>query len=106
MDLHWLRIHDRVVYKVAVLMFHCIIDDTAPVYLKDLVHNCRSSRSLRSFEWKNLSMTRHKLSQVQNSSFGSVSPRIWNDLPFYIKAASSLTVFKKLLKITYLANLS
>ena len=57
MDLHWLCIHERVVYKVAVLMFCCIIDGTAAVYIKDLVHNCRTSRSLRSFEWKNLSTT-------------------------------------------------
>ena len=105
MDLHWLRIQERVVYKVAVLMFHCIIEDTAPVYLKNLVHHCRNSRSLRSFELMNLSTTRHKLSFVQNSSFASVGPRIWNDLPLYIKAASSLTVFKRLLK-TYLFNKS
>ena len=57
MDLHWLHIQERVVFKIAVLMFHCIIDDTAPVYLKDLVYNHRISRSLRSFEWKNLSTT-------------------------------------------------
>ena len=101
MDLHWLCIQERVVYKVAVLMFCCIIDDTTPVYLKDLVHNRRTNRSLRSYIWKNLSTTQHKLSQVQNSSFASVGLRIWNDLPLYIKAASSLTVFKKLLK-TYL----
>ena len=105
MDLCWLHIHERVVYKVAVLMFCCITDDTAPVYLKDLVHNCRTNRSLRSFEWKNLSTTHHKLSQAQNSSFASVGPRIWNDLPLYIKAASSLTVFKKCLQ-TYLFSRS
>ena len=105
MDLHWLRIQERVVYKVAVLMFHCIIEDTAPVYLKNLVHHRRNSRSLRSFELMNLSTTQHKLSFVQNSSFASVGLRIWNDLPLYIKAASSLTVFKKLLK-TYLFNKS
>ena len=101
MDLHWLHIQERVVYKVAVLMFCCIIDDTTLVYLKDLVHNHRTSRSLRSFEQKNVLTTQHKLSQVWNSSFASVGPRIWNDLPLYIKAASCLTVFKKLLK-TYL----
>ena len=105
MDLHWLCIHETVVYKVAVLVFHCIIDDIAPVYLKDLAHNRRTNRSLRSFELKNISTTGHKLSQVQKSSFASVGPRIWNDLPLYIKAASSLTVFKKLLK-TYLFSRS
>ena len=105
MDLHWLRIQERVVYKVAVLMFRCIIEDTAPVYLKNLVHHHRNSRSLRSLELINLSTTQHKLSLVQNSSFASVGPRIWNDLPLYIKTASSLTVFKKLLK-TYLFSKS
>ena len=50
MDLHWLCIHERAVYKEAVLMFCCIIDGTAPVYLKDLVHNHRTSRNLRSYE--------------------------------------------------------
>ena len=63
MDLHWLCVQERVVYKVAVLMFCCIIDDTAPVYLKDLVHNHRTSRSLRLFKWKTyqlLNINSHK----------------------------------------------
>ena len=52
MNLHWLCIQESLVYEVAVLMFHCITDYTAPVYLKDLVHNRRTSRNLRSFEQK------------------------------------------------------
>ena len=65
MDLHWLRIQERVVFKVAVLMFHCIINDTAPMYLKDLVYNHRTSWNLRSFEWKDLSTTRQTLTSAE-----------------------------------------
>ena len=45
-SLHWLRIKDKITYKIAVLMFNCI-NGFAPKYLQDLVIR-NHSRTLRS----------------------------------------------------------
>ena len=49
MDLHWLKVKERIQYKVAVMVHTCVYGD-APEYLKCLVirthnHSFRSSRS-------------------------------------------------------------
>ena len=33
MDLHWLKIEERIVYKLLILTFNNVIDRTAPLYL-------------------------------------------------------------------------
>ena len=35
-DLHWLKVNKHIIFKVAVLMYKCVIS-TAPKYLSDLV---------------------------------------------------------------------
>ena len=39
-DLHWLRINERIIFKVAVLMYRCATS-TAPQYLSNLVMKTR-----------------------------------------------------------------
>ena len=42
-ELHWLRIHDRMVFKI-VLLTHKTVNNTAPEYLCDLIRlNVKSS---------------------------------------------------------------
>ena len=36
-DLHWLRIEDRIVYTLLILTFKAFIDRTAPLYLCELI---------------------------------------------------------------------
>ena len=36
MELHWLKIEERIEYKVAVLVYKCVTK-TAPTYLQELV---------------------------------------------------------------------
>ena len=78
-NLHWLRVHECIEYKLAVLMFKCY-NGAAPKYLSDLViyeHN----RHLRSKAARWLPIPRCKLTFVQNSSFHLIGPRLWNSLP-------------------------
>ena len=35
-DLHWLKVNEHIIFKIAVLMYKCVIS-TAPKYLSDLV---------------------------------------------------------------------
>ena len=36
-SLHWLRIEQRIIYKILVLTFKAFVDHTAPMYLSELV---------------------------------------------------------------------
>ena len=103
MDLHWLKEKERIWYKVAVMVHTCVYGD-APKYLKCLVirthnHSLRSSRSSL------LPITRSQTSIAHNSSFASMGPRIWNDLPIRLSEETHINMFKHLLK-TYLFRLS
>ena len=83
-DLHWLKVHERIRYKIATLMFN-IKCKTAPMYLQELVKEkpyrraLRSTTSLSSVGQFNQPFGR--TSQVFNSSFIISGPRIWNALP-------------------------
>ena len=98
-NLHWLRIPERVDYKVAVLIFQCI-NNQAPTYLKALL-NINHNRSLRSSSSMLLPVSMSRLSIVHNSSFSIRGPRIWNELPIEVKRCSNITDFKCKLK-TYM----
>ena len=45
---HWLRIEERIVYKLLVLTFMAFIDRTAPLYLCELIEQQKSSTNTRT----------------------------------------------------------
>ena len=99
-NLHWLKIPERVDYKVAVLIFQCI-NNQALTYLKALL-NIDHNRSLRSSSSSMLlPVSMSRLSIVHNSSFSICGPRIWNELPIEVKRCSNINDFKCKLK-TYM----
>ena len=100
-NLHWLRVHECIEYKLAVLMFKCY-NGTAPKYLSDLVIY-EHTRHLRSEAARRLPILSCKLTFVQNSSFHLIGPRLWNLLPKNIQESSTLEQFKSKVK-THLFN--
>lgn len=79
--LHWLKIEERIEYKVALIVFKCL-HGLAPAYLVDLIQPCSSAgRRLRSSTTNTLQVVRMNLSLGLYSSFASVGPRVWNTLP-------------------------
>ena len=42
-DLHWLKVEERIVYKMLILTFNAFIDRTAPMYLCELIEQQKSS---------------------------------------------------------------
>ena len=78
-DLHWLKVNEHIIFKVAVLMYKCVIS-TAPKYLSDLVmkNHCRP---LCSSTIRLLPFSKYNTTLVWNSSFSSMGPRIWNGPP-------------------------
>ena len=103
-DLHWLKIPERIIYKLCLLVYKCR-NNLAPKYLSNLLPSRTSSRMLRSSQSVNIIGAYFKNSQCQWSSFSSIGPRAWNSLPTRVKTAQSLDSFKSLLK-THLFTIS
>ena len=106
-DLHWLPVKDRIIYKIAVLVFNIINNNSSPSYLRELitVYTPQTQRSLRSSQKSLLEVPRKNLKTFGERYFSNAAPEAWNKLPEYIKSSQSTAIFKKNLK-TYLFRCS
>ena len=102
-SLHWLPISQRIEYKIATLTYKSL-HQMAPVYLSQM---CRPvSQSI--FLARNRSATNGDLIPANwrtvhygQRGFYYASPKVWNNLPAYIRLQDSILSFRKELK-TYL----
>jgi len=108
MDLHWLRVPERVKFKLCVLMHRCLTG-AAPRYLTELavpVASTAARRRLRSMSSADLVMPSTRRSTIGDRAFAVAGPRAWNSLPSDIRTSTPLfDTFKKHLK-SYLFQLS
>ena len=95
-DLHWLKVNEHIIFKVALFMYICVTS-TAPKYLTNLVIKSHG-RPLCSSINGLLPVSKCNTMLVQNSSFSSMGPRIWNGLSQSIRHATSVDQSKGLLK--------
>jgi len=95
-SLHWLRIPERIQYKIAVLTYK-VLHDTAPRYLGplDRVADLHGRRALRSASSSRLMMPMFRLSTVGSRTFNVSGPRIWNGLPEDVVSAPTLSSFRR-----------
>ena len=91
--LHWLKIHDRIVFKILLLVFKSLTG-VAPSYLSELLN-------YENFSRIPVLHTPKSNSPVGDKAFVSCGPRLWNELPSHITQCESQCVFKSMLK-TYL----
>jgi len=103
-SLHWLPVHQRVAYKMAMLVHKCL-NGRAPAYLADdLCWAGRRRPGSRSADRCVLDVPR-VCSSFGDRTFAVAGPRVWNDLPQSLRDPSlSESVFGKRLK-TYLMGL-
>jgi hypothetical protein len=101
-ELHWLPILLRIDFKILTMVYKCI-NRQAPSYLCDLIKIRPERRmTLRSdTNYKMLEIPTTKRKTFAERSFSVSGPRLWNDLPSYIRSSKSISSFKKDLK-TYL----
>jgi hypothetical protein len=95
-QLHWLDVEKRIAFKVLTIMFKCA-NDSAPNLVTDLISPC-TSFSRNSLYTFNILFNR---SNYGRRAFSYYAPRLWNCLPITIRCASSIALFKSMLK-TYL----
>ncbi len=100
-SLHWLPIRARIQYKILLLAYKSQ-NNVAPVYLADLLKPYISGRTgSRSEDKKLLYQPSCKYDRYGGRAFSVCAPKLWNLLPYELKTADSLDIFKGLLK-TYL----
>ena len=94
--LHWLRIPQRIQYKILTIVFNSIHKE-APQYINELLHTYDSTYHLRSSKRTSLVIPKtHK--RAGDRSFSYIAPKLWNSLPPSLANKPSNSLFKKHLK--------
>jgi len=103
--IHWLRVPERVQYKIAVLTYK-VLHDNAPRYLGPLVAvaDLPGRRALRSASTSRL-ITAHQIVYCWQPCLSVATAQVWNSLPEVVILSSSLQSFWRQLK-THLFQLS
>ena len=106
-DLHWLPLRQRIIFKIATLMYQCL-NSLAPSYLATdciEISSMPGRRQLRSATSGQIYFPRTKTMTFGPRSFKVSGPTVWNDLPARLKDSSmSKNSFRKLLKHFYLID--
>ena len=100
MDRHWLRISDRITFKILLLVYRAATG-SAPQCLAELLRSTSSipgRASLRSSNKRTLVVPRSRTFRQADRSFHVCGPRIWNSLPTEVSLAPTIELFKPLLK--------
>jgi len=98
-QLHWLKMEQRIEYKLAVLIYRCL-HGLAPPYLTNelmCVSEIGERQCLRSASTYAL-VPRTRLLTMGDRAFPVVAARTWNSLPDSVTSAPSLSTFKRHLK--------
>ncbi len=103
-DLHWLPIRSRILFKVLVLTYRAL-EGTAPSYIQSLVKHHTPNRALRSASKLSLSIPRSNTISYGARAFSRFAPVQFNKLPESLSKSPTLSAFKSRLK-TYLFELA
>ena len=99
-DLHWLRVPQRIDYKLAVLIYRCL-HGLAPSYLSEGLQRAAdvdARRRLRSASTTALVVPPTRRSTIGDRAFPVAASRVWNSLPVAVTSSTSLPTFKRRLK--------
>ena len=98
-DLHWLPIKARIVFKICVLTYQAL-KFGKPEYIRHLLEDFHVDTTLvlrHSAECHRLNEPRCNL-KLGFRAFEKSAPRLYNKLPEHVKSSSNVKIFKKKLK--------
>ena len=97
-DLHWLPIKSRIVYKICVLTF-LALKTSQPGYLERKLHKyvLLNTQTRQSLDPHRLNQPTSS-SRIEDRAFTHCAPKWYNWLPSHIKDSESIMTFKKNLK--------
>ena len=100
-SLHWLPIDKRIQFKILLYAFK-VLNGLSPTYLNDCITIYVPLREgLRSHNDPNRLAIPKSCRRIGDSSFSTIAPKLWNELPKNIRSMTSIGTFKRELK-TYL----
>jgi hypothetical protein len=105
-DLHWLRVPERIAFRLSVLVYRCQ-HEQAPSYLADdlrRVADMDHRQRLRSASTASLLVPTTKCKTIGDRAFSVAATRAWNSLPPPVTSSPSLPVFKRRLKTELFAR--
>ena len=105
-ELHWLRVPQRIAFRLAVYAYRCQ-HGLAPPYLSaDIrrVADADSRRRLRSASTAELLVPSTNHVTIGDRAFPVAAARAWNSLPPYVTSSPSLPVFRSRLKTELFAR--
>ena len=104
MELHWLPIHHRILFKILVLVYKGL-HGLAPPYISALLVSHTPTRNLRSSSKAVLTIPKHNTATYGACAFSCFALSQYNKLPCEITESASLNIFKARLK-THLFKLA
>ena len=98
-ELHWLPVDKRILYKIMLTCFKAL-NDIGPIYISDLLTVSTPNRpGLRSDDdILQLVLPKTRLKTYGDRAFSYYAVYHWNRLPFSIRASPTITTFKSRLK--------
>ena len=99
-ELHWLRVPERITFRLCVLTHRCL-NGSAPAYLAEnirLTADVERRRHLRSSTITTLVVPPVQRSNLGDRAFPVAAPRAWNSPPPSLRTVSSLVPFRHQLK--------
>ena len=82
MQLYWLPIEQRIVYKIILFTFQAL-NGITPQYVADMISYYKPSRCLRSSNANLLNEPRLSVNSYRERGFSVSSPTQWNKLPSF-----------------------
>ena len=101
-ELDWLRVSERVLYKICCFVHKCLYGNS-PIYIVNLLSSPLSVRVLRSQDSCILFTPTSRLVSVR-PAFYFHNPRLWNALAVSLRLESQFSVFKRRLKSHLLSS--
>ena len=89
-SLHWLRIRFRIIYKVLLIVHHCL-HENAPTDVAAMITYSQSQRTKKLIETRTHS-------SYGDRAFSHVGPKLWNLLPKEVREVDEVVTFKQKLK--------
>ena len=99
-DLHWLRVPERIAFRLAVLVYRCQ-HDIGTLYLAAELHrvaDVESRRRLRSASTTALVVPQTSRPTIGDRAFQVAAAHVWNSLPQSVTSSPSLATFRRRLK--------
>ena len=110
--LHWLPVRYWVQFKIGLITYK-ILNQCQPVYLRELIHPCTSSRNtrrstpkLKFHQTPTFDLRVHKSIKHFSNSFSHYAPVLWNSFPFHVRNSPSVASLGSTSKLTSSALVS